>query len=66
MVFLGFERRWWTYAKDKNDAIMAALDMKPADYYDALRTVISTDAALDYDRMVTIRLRRMDAMGRLA
>ncbi len=60
-LLLEFERQWWKYAGAKENAIRELFDMSATRYYQVLNALIDTEAALEFDPMLTKRLRRMRA-----
>ena len=64
---LDLERCWWTEAwPTKEAAIRDRLGMSKAQYYAALDAVVGTAAALDYDPLVVLRVRRAKQVRRRA
>jgi hypothetical protein len=57
-ALLDFERVWWQLPGRKNDAIRARFDMSSSSYYRALHTLADEPAAMEYDPMTVLRLRR--------
>jgi hypothetical protein len=58
---LAFERQWWKYAGAKEQAIRELFDMSATRYYQVLKALIDTPAALAADPMLVKRLRRLRA-----
>ena len=58
---LDFEREWWRYAGAKEQAIREHFDLSATSYYAQLNALIDDERALEYDPMLTKRLRRMRA-----
>lgn len=56
---LTFERQWWLYAGNKEQAIREMFDLSSTRYYQVLNEVISTPAALAADPLLVRRLRRL-------
>ena len=56
---LDFERGWFLHPEPKDRSITDVLGLTPAQYYDRLRDLMSTPAALAYDPLTIRRLRRM-------
>lgn len=58
---LGFERNWWQYAGQKEQAIKDMFDLSPTRYYQVLNAIIDNPAALAEDPLLVRRLRRLRA-----
>lgn len=58
-AMLGFERRWWRYAGNKEAAIMAEFGMSPTRYYQVLNALLDSDEAWVADPLLVGRLRRV-------
>jgi len=56
---LAFERRWWTYAGPKEQAIRDLFDMSATRYYQVLNALLDRPEALAADPMLVKRLRRL-------
>ncbi len=56
---LDFERGWFLHPEPKDRSITDVLGLTPAEYYDRLRDLMTTQAALSYDPLTIRRLRRM-------
>jgi hypothetical protein len=59
---LAFERRWFTHAGAKEQAIRAEFGLSAARYYQLLGVVIDSPCALAHDPMLVKRLQRMRAV----
>lgn len=55
---LDLERSWWLEWSTKQDAICSGLSRSPAYYYAALRRIVDLPEAVEYDPLVTLRVRR--------
>jgi hypothetical protein len=55
---LAFERGWWSYDADREEAIRERFGLSPADYHRVLGELISRPEALDHDPLLVRRLRR--------
>lgn len=58
---LQFERQWWLYAGNKEQAIRDMFDLSPTRYYQVLNQVIDNPAALAAEALLVRRLRRLRA-----
>lgn len=58
---LQFERQWWLYAGNKEQAIREMFDLSPTRYYQVLNQVIDNPAALATEPLLVRRLRRLRA-----
>lgn len=58
---LGFERQWWLYAGNKEQAIRDMFDLSPTRYYQVLNQVIDNAQALAAEPLLVRRLRRIRA-----
>lgn len=58
---LQFERQWWLYAGNKEQAIREMFDLSPTRYYQVLNQVIDNPAALAAEPLLVRRLRRLRA-----
>lgn len=56
---LEFERSWWQHVGAKEEAIRLEFDLSPARYYQLLRTLTDSPAALVHDPMLIKRLQRL-------
>lgn len=56
---LDFERQWWKHGGAKEEAIRLEFDLSAARYYQLLRAVIQSPAALVHDPMLVKRLQRV-------
>jgi hypothetical protein len=56
---LDFERSWWQSPGPKESAIRAQFDLSTTRYYQLLNDLLDDDAALAYDPLVVLRLRRL-------
>ena len=66
-AILDLERCWWTEEwPTKETAIRDHLGMSKAQYYAALDAVVGTPAALEYDPLVVLRVRRAKQVRRRA
>jgi hypothetical protein len=54
-----FERRWWRYAGNKEQAIRELFDLSATRYYQALNALLDSPVAMAADPMLVKRLRRM-------
>jgi hypothetical protein len=57
-AILDFEREWVLETGSKDAAVRERLGLAPSAYYKLRRTIIESDAALEYDPLVVRRLRR--------
>jgi hypothetical protein len=58
---LQFERQWWLYAGNKEQAIRDMFDLSPTRYYQVLNQVIDNPDALAAEPLLVRRLRRLRA-----
>lgn len=58
---LQFERQWWLYAGNKEQAIRDMFDLSPTRYYQVLNNVIDNAEALAAEPLLVRRLRRLRA-----
>lgn len=58
-AILDFERSWWQEPGPKDQAIEMVLGLTAWAYYELLRSVVSTRAALAYDPLTTKRVLRL-------
>ncbi len=58
---LQFERQWWQYAGNKEQAIRDMFGLSATRYYQLLNQVIDNPAALAAEPLLVRRLRRMRA-----
>ena len=58
---LSFERRWFTHAGAKEQAIRSEFGLSSARYYQLLGILIDSSLALAHDPMLVKRLQRMRA-----
>lgn len=58
---LQFEKQWWLYAGNKEQAIRDMFDLSPTRYYQVLNQVIDNPAALAAEPLLVRRLRRIRA-----
>lgn len=58
---LAFERQWWQYAGNKEEAIKELFSMSATRYYQVLNALVERPEALAADPMLVKRLRRMRA-----
>ncbi|MDY7541369.1 DUF3263 domain-containing protein [Cryobacterium breve] len=58
---LSFERRWFTHAGAKEQAIRSEFGLSAARYYQLLGVLIDSPLALAHDPMLVKRLQRMRA-----
>jgi hypothetical protein len=58
---LQFERQWWLYAGNKEQAIRDMFDLSPTRYYQVLNQVIDNPHALAAEPLLVRRLRRLRA-----
>lgn len=58
---LQFERQWWLYAGNKEQAIRDMFDLSPTRYYQVLNNVIDNPEALAAEPLLVRRLRRLRA-----
>jgi hypothetical protein len=56
---LEFERAWWRFGGEKEDAIREQFDMNATRYYQTLNRLIDSEAALSADPVLVRRLRRL-------
>ncbi|WP_111719142.1 DUF3263 domain-containing protein [Homoserinimonas sp. OAct 916] len=56
---LDFERQWWKHGGAKEEAIRREFDLSAARYYQLLRSLIQSQAALVHDPMLVKRLQRV-------
>ncbi len=56
---LDFERQWWKHGGAKEEAIRLEFDLSAARYYQLLRSLIQSPAALVHDPMLVKRLQRV-------
>jgi hypothetical protein len=59
LEILAFERRWWTFAGPKEQAIRDLFDMTATRYYQVLNGLLDRPEALASDPMLVKRLRRL-------
>ena len=65
-AILDFEREWWRLAPPKERQIRARLDMSSTRYYERLAQLADLPAALEYDPLTVMRLRRYRVIRRRA
>jgi len=58
-ALLAFERRWWRYAGEKEQAIAEDLELSPVRYYQLLAQALHTELALSIDPVTVGRLTRV-------
>jgi hypothetical protein len=58
---LQFERQWWLYAGNKEQAIREMFSLSSTRYYQVLNEVIDNPAALAAEPLLVRRLRRLRA-----
>jgi hypothetical protein len=58
-AILDFERRWWSQAGAKEQAIRDNFEMSPTRYYQTLNALIDLPQAVTYDPVLVHRLRRV-------
>ncbi len=58
---LAFERQWWKYAGNKEDAIKELFSLSATRYYQVLNALVERPEALAADPMLVKRLRRVRA-----
>lgn len=58
---LHFERQWWQYAGNKEQAIREMFSLSATRYYQVLNQVIDNPAALAAEPLLVRRLRRLRA-----
>lgn len=58
---LQFEKQWWLYAGNKEQAIRDMFDLSSTRYYQVLNQIIDNPAALAVEPLLVRRLRRMRA-----
>ena len=56
---LDFEREWWKHSTPKERLIRERFGISSARYHQLLNSIIERPAALAYDPMLVLRLRRM-------
>lgn len=59
MDILQFERQWWLYAGNKEQAIRDMFSLSSTRYYQVLNQVIDNPAALAAEPLLVRRLRRL-------
>ncbi|MCU1354299.1 MAG: hypothetical protein JWM05_3508 [Acidimicrobiales bacterium] len=57
-AILDFERSWWAEAGSKETAIRDRFELSGARYYEILGELLESAEAMEYDPLVTRRLRR--------
>lgn len=65
-VVLDIERGWWLESDTKQATIRARLHCSPATYYSALRRLVDSSEAREYDPLLIARLRRRHEAARRA
>ena len=58
-ALLDFERTWWQQPGPKGSRIRAELVFSPTRYYERLAALLDDPAALAYDPLTVMRLRRL-------
>jgi hypothetical protein len=58
-AMLDFERRWWSQAGAKEQAIRDSFEISPTRYYQMLNALIDLPQAVSYDPVLVNRLRRV-------
>lgn len=58
---LQFERQWWQYAGNKEQAVRDMFDLSATRYYQVLNQVIDNPSALAAEPLLVRRLRRLRA-----
>jgi hypothetical protein len=61
---IDFERAWWQMGSPKNVEIRNRFDMSTSTYYRALHALIELPAAVAYDPLTVLRLRRRREQAR--
>ena len=56
---LAFERKWWSHAGAKEEAIRAEFGLPAARYYQLLNTALDLPEAIIFDPMLVRRLQRL-------
>ncbi|MCP3938703.1 MAG: DUF3263 domain-containing protein [Actinomycetia bacterium] len=57
-AILEFERTWWNEPGSKDEAVARRFLLTPAEYVDALDTLIDSECAVVHDPLVVRRLQR--------
>jgi len=60
-AILDLESQWWATAGGKERVIREQLGMTPVRYYQRLRQLLATEAALSYAAVTVNRLRRIQS-----
>jgi len=63
-ALLAFERRWWSHAGAKEEAIRRELGMSPTVYYQRLRLLLDHPGAREVDPALVQRLQAQRAARR--
>ena len=63
-ALIDFEREWWQLGARKDVGIRARFDMSPSSYYRTLHTLIDRAAAMEYDALTVLRLRKRREQAR--
>ncbi|MFM8305410.1 MAG: DUF3263 domain-containing protein [Actinomycetota bacterium] len=65
-AILDFERGWWQQPGHKGSRIRSDLGCSPTRYYERLAALLENPAALAYDPLTVMRLRRLRDQRRRA
>lgn len=63
-ALIDFERGWWQLGSRKDVAIRARFEMSASSYYRALHGLVDRAAALQYDALTVLRLRKRREQAR--
>jgi hypothetical protein len=63
-ALIDFEREWWQLGSRKDVAIRDRLEMSASSYYRALHGLVDRAAAMEYDSLTVLRLRKRREQAR--
>jgi Protein of unknown function (DUF3263) len=63
-ALIDFEREWWKLGSRKDVGIRTRFDVSASSYYRALQGLLDRPAAMEYDSMTILRLRKRREQAR--
>jgi hypothetical protein len=63
-ALIDFEREWWQLAVRKDAEIRSRFSISPSSYYRSLHALVDRAAALSYDPLTILRLRKRREQAR--
>jgi hypothetical protein len=63
-ALIDFEREWWKLGSRKDAGVRARFDISASSYYRALQGLMDRPAAMAYDSMTILRLRKRREQAR--